>query len=81
MLEHLDAAGIRRWADLGLEALGRHRAEIDALNVFPVPDGDTGTNLFLTFESAASALSGPEARLVRARSRASSSSIPKGLVT
>ncbi|MGE0819731.1 MAG: DAK2 domain-containing protein [Candidatus Nanopelagicales bacterium] len=56
MLEHLDAAAIRRWADLGLEALGRHRAEIDALNVFPVPDGDTGTNLFLTFESAASAL-------------------------
>ena len=56
MLEHLDAAAIRRWADLGLEALGRHRAEIDALNVFPVPDGDTGTNLFLTFSSAAAAL-------------------------
>ena len=56
MLERLDAAGIRRWAELGLEALGRHRAEIDALNVFPVPDGDTGTNLYLTFESAAGAL-------------------------
>ena len=35
-----------------LEALGRAREEIDALNVFPVPDGDTGTNLFLTMESA-----------------------------
>ena len=56
MLERLDADGIRRWADLGLAALGRHRAEIDALNVFPVPDGDTGTNLYLTFESAADAL-------------------------
>jgi DAK2 domain fusion protein YloV len=56
VLERLDAAGIRRWAELGLAALGRHRAEIDALNVFPVPDGDTGTNLFLTFESAAQAL-------------------------
>ena len=56
MLERLDAAGIRRWAELGLEALGRHRTEIDALNVFPVPDGDTGTNLYLTFESAAAAL-------------------------
>ncbi|MFC6237822.1 DAK2 domain-containing protein [Longivirga aurantiaca] len=63
MLERLDAAGIRRWADLGLEALGRHRAEIDALNVFPVPDGDTGTNLFLTFESAAAALSDAGANL------------------
>ncbi len=56
MLERLDAAGIRRWADLGLEALGRHRAEIDALNVFPVPDGDTGTNMYLTFEAASGAL-------------------------
>ncbi|GBF33858.1 dihydroxyacetone kinase family protein [Desulfocucumis palustris] len=28
--------------------LAEHRAEIDALNVFPVPDGDTGTNMYLT---------------------------------
>lgn len=33
-------------------ALERHRAEIDHLNVFPVPDGDTGTNLVLTLRSA-----------------------------
>ena len=32
----------------GRGGLGRSRAEIDALNVFPVPDGDTGTNLYLT---------------------------------
>ena len=56
MLERLDAAGIRRWADLGLAALGRHREEIDALNVFPVPDGDTGTNMYLTFQAAFGAL-------------------------
>ncbi|MFZ5631251.1 MAG: DAK2 domain-containing protein [Bacillota bacterium] len=31
--------------------LAEHRAEIDALNVFPVPDGDTGTNMYLTFLS------------------------------
>ena len=29
-----------------------HRAEVDALNVFPVPDGDTGTNMSLTLASA-----------------------------
>ncbi|KJS17971.1 MAG: Dak phosphatase [Peptococcaceae bacterium BRH_c4b] len=28
--------------------LAEHQAEIDALNVFPVPDGDTGTNMYLT---------------------------------
>lgn len=31
--------------------LAERRAEIDALNVFPVPDGDTGTNMYLTFLS------------------------------
>lgn len=33
-------------------ALGEAREEIDALNVFPVPDSDTGTNLALTFDEA-----------------------------
>lgn len=30
-----------------------HRQEIDALNVFPVPDGDTGTNMSMTITNAA----------------------------
>ncbi len=33
------------------DALRRHRAEINRLNVFPVPDGDTGTNMALTLDS------------------------------
>jgi len=52
----LDAAGVRRWCRLAADALGRARAEIDALNVFPVPDGDTGTNLHLTVLAAAEAV-------------------------
>ena len=48
----LDAAGFLRWCDACVSALGTAREEIDALNVYPVPDGDTGTNLFLTFEAA-----------------------------
>jgi len=36
--------------------LGQHKKEIDALNVFPVPDGDTGTNMYLTISSAAEKL-------------------------
>ncbi|HVQ86909.1 MAG TPA: DAK2 domain-containing protein [Actinomycetes bacterium] len=51
VLQQLDADALRRWGDVGLSALGRARAEIDALNVFPIPDGDTGTNLFLTVEA------------------------------
>ena len=41
-----------QWAELVAAELGAARAEIDALNVFPVPDSDTGTNLFLTWEAA-----------------------------
>jgi hypothetical protein len=49
---------VRRWCRLAADALGRTRAEIDALNVFPVPDGDTGTNLHLTVLAAADAVGG-----------------------
>jgi DAK2 domain fusion protein YloV len=48
----VSSALVRDWAYRALSALGEARAEIDALNVFPVPDGDTGTNLYLTMESA-----------------------------
>ncbi|WP_274033712.1 DAK2 domain-containing protein [Streptomyces sp. MMBL 11-1] len=54
--DELDAVAVRTWCSLALEALGRERAEIDAINVYPVADGDTGTNLYLTVESAAAAV-------------------------
>ncbi|MEU2764762.1 MULTISPECIES: DAK2 domain-containing protein [unclassified Streptomyces] len=54
--DDLDAVAVRTWCSLALEALGRERAEIDAINVYPVADGDTGTNLYLTVESAAAAV-------------------------
>ncbi|MFF1452319.1 DAK2 domain-containing protein [Streptomyces sp. NPDC058274] len=52
----LDALAVRTWCGLALQALGRAREEIDAINVYPVADGDTGTNLYLTVESAAAAV-------------------------
>ncbi|AZM59833.1 MULTISPECIES: DAK2 domain-containing protein [unclassified Streptomyces] len=51
-----DAVAVRAWCGLALDALGRAREEIDAINVYPVADGDTGTNLYLTVESAAAAV-------------------------
>ncbi|MFH8395670.1 DAK2 domain-containing protein [Streptomyces sp. NPDC018036] len=51
-----DALAVRTWCGLALRALGRAREEIDAINVYPVADGDTGTNLYLTVESAAAAV-------------------------
>ncbi|MFI9625725.1 DAK2 domain-containing protein [Streptomyces sp. NPDC052042] len=55
-VDDMDAVAVRTWCSLALEALGRERAAIDAINVYPVADGDTGTNLYLTVESAAGAV-------------------------
>jgi hypothetical protein len=52
----LDATAVRRWCAAGLAGLRRCQREIDELNVYPVPDGDTGTNLVLTHAAADQAL-------------------------
>lgn len=52
----LDGDTVRRWCRLSVDALAQTRAAIDALNVFPVPDADTGTNLHITLLSAAGAV-------------------------
>ena len=51
-LERLDSRAARRWAIATRVAFANHRAEIDELNVFPVPDRDTGTNLYMTLDTA-----------------------------
>lgn len=56
MLDHLDAGAARRWVVDVLEQLSARRAEIDALNVYPVADSDTGTNMCLTVEAGAAAV-------------------------
>ncbi len=51
-----DLPTVLKFSELALAALAAAREEIDALNVYPVPDGDTGTNMFLTLESARNAM-------------------------
>ena len=48
----LDGQGIVAWATLVVDRLGIYREEINNLNVFPVPDSDTGTNMLHTMRSA-----------------------------
>ncbi len=45
-------ATVRRLVERGVHALAALREEIDALNVYPVADGDTGTNMLLTLTAA-----------------------------
>jgi len=60
----LDLATFRRALEIFAEELRRHREEIDSLNVYPVPDGDTGTNLLMTQEAVVTALASMPAERV-----------------
>jgi uncharacterized protein len=48
----LDSLGLRDWAHAAVEELIAHTDEINLLNVFPVADADTGTNMLFTMRSA-----------------------------
>ena len=51
-METINGVQLKKMFEGGLNALGVNRQAIDELNVFPVPDGDTGTNMYLTYSSA-----------------------------
>lgn len=55
-LQRLDARDLRRIIEGFRDALQDHRDGINRLNVYPVPDGDTGTNMALTMESVVAEL-------------------------
>ena len=52
MQKMINSTEFRKMILVGAKALENNRARVDALNVFPVPDGDTGTNMSLTMQSA-----------------------------
>ena len=56
MLQALDAGEVRRWAAASVSALDVHREAIDRINVYPVADNDTGSNLLHTMRAALAAL-------------------------
>jgi DAK2 domain fusion protein YloV len=60
-LTSLGPADLRRVVLRFRDALRSHQEELNRLNVFPVPDGDTGTNMALTLESVAQELATAEA--------------------
>ncbi|MCK0118735.1 DAK2 domain-containing protein [Isoptericola sp. S6320L] len=73
--ELLDASVVRAWARGATDALASARTELDGVNVFPVADGDTGTNMYLTVREAGAAIHDADdgasgARLLRLGARA-----------
>ncbi len=61
VLDALGAAELRQLVETFRDGLRSHQEVINRLNVYPVPDGDTGTNMALTLESVAMELAGLEA--------------------
>ena len=57
----LDAAAFMRLVRGGAGLLRAHESEVNGLNVFPIPDGDTGSNMLLTIRGGAEAGVDPEA--------------------
>jgi dihydroxyacetone kinase-like predicted kinase len=47
----IDGRMLRRLTDASLRWLRTNQQLVNSLNVFPVPDGDTGTNMVLTMQS------------------------------
>jgi fatty acid kinase len=60
-----DLERVRTLVTAALASLEASRSRIDGLNVYPVPDGDTGTNLTLTVRAVADAVASPEAAAER----------------
>src|SRR4051794_8347337 len=50
-LTALDGVGLVRLVETYRDVLASHREVLNRLNVYPVPDGDTGTNMTLTLAS------------------------------
>ncbi|MBN2303546.1 MAG: DAK2 domain-containing protein [Anaerolineae bacterium] len=55
-----DGQALLRLAQAGRDWLDRHHATVNQLNVFPVPDGDTGTNMLMTMRNAVKEAAGHE---------------------
>jgi DAK2 domain fusion protein YloV len=47
-----DGQGLKRLLYASFQWMEQHTAAVNSLNVFPVPDGDTGTNMYLTLQAA-----------------------------
>ncbi|MFO7153733.1 MAG: DAK2 domain-containing protein [Caldicoprobacter oshimai] len=56
--EFIDAAKLKEMILSATQFLDKHKQAVNALNVFPVPDGDTGTNMSLTMLAAAKEVQG-----------------------
>ena len=78
MRDHIGGAELKEMLLCAYEALESNKQSINELNVFPVPDGDTGTNMTLTVSAAAAELRKKERTGVSAVADAAASAMLRG---
>ena len=54
----MDSGVLRTWMHSCVDAVARHRDRLDDINVFPIPDADTGTNVYVTLTAGTRAVDG-----------------------
>lgn len=74
----INGAGFRNALISGANNITSHKSEINALNIFPVPDGDTGTNMSMTIEAAARTLENVESKSIAENASVAASAMLKG---
>jgi len=78
MVKTVDAALFQRMVIHGAATINSLKQPINDLNVFPVPDGDTGTNMSLTFSAAAAEMKKKHFDTVDAAAKATASALLRG---
>ena len=78
MQKTINGATLRKMLVTSYSLLEENKDNIDALNIFPVPDGDTGTNMTLTLKSAVAEMNACEGNSIEALSVAFNRGALKG---
>lgn len=78
MKEQITAAEFKRMVISASAAIDNNKQKLNELNVFPVPDGDTGTNMSLTARAAASALAGASPETIGEAANIAASALLRG---
>ncbi len=78
MRQTINGADLRRMIISAAASIERHKQALNELNVFPVPDGDTGTNMSMTIGSAASDLRKTEDPALYDASKVAASAMLRG---
>ena len=78
MREQITAAEFKRMVISASAAIDNNKQKLNDLNVFPVPDGDTGTNMSLTARAAATALAGVNPETIGEAANVAASALLRG---